>query len=41
MMDDDMDNDSLEMEECYVVIKEYTKGSIDELDLFEGRWCVS
>lgn len=34
---DDMDTDSLDIEECYVVIKDYSKGAIDELDLFEGQ----
>lgn len=32
-----MDNDSLDLEECYVVVKDYSKGAIDELDLFEGQ----
>lgn len=34
-LDDDMD--SLDIEECYVVVKDYAKQGIDELDMFEGQ----
>ena len=34
-LDDDMD--SLDIEECYVAVKDYTKQDIDELDMFEGQ----
>lgn len=31
------DCDSLEIEDCYVVVKDYTKEALDELDVFEGQ----
>lgn len=34
-LDDDMD--SLDIEECYVAVRDYTKQDIDELDMFEGQ----
>ena len=35
--DDDDDLDSIDMEECYVVTRDYTKLSMDELDVYEGQ----
>lgn len=29
--------DSLDLEECYVVVQDYTKQDVDELDMFEGQ----
>ena len=36
---DDLDGDtaSLDIEECYEVIKDYVKQAVDELDMFEGQ----
>lgn len=37
-MDDiDCPCDSLDIDECYVVVRDYVKSSVDELDLFEGQ----
>ena len=33
----DGDSDSLDIEECYVVVKDYNKQDVDELDMFEGQ----
>ena len=33
----DGDTDSLDIEECYVVVRDYAKRAIDELDMFEGQ----
>lgn len=35
--DDDNDIDSIDMEECYVVTRDYSKLSMDELDVYEGQ----
>ena len=37
--DDDVEDgsDCMEVEDCYLVIKDYTKQDVDELDLFEGQ----
>ena len=29
--------DSVELENCYVVVKDYAKQAVDELDVFEGQ----
>lgn len=34
---DDLDTASLDLEESYVVTKDYAKLDVDELDLFEGQ----
>ena len=35
--EDDDDLDSIDLEECYVVTRDYTKLSLDELDVYEGQ----
>ena len=35
--DDDDDLGSIDMEECYVVTRDYTRLSMDELDVYEGQ----
>ena len=35
--DEDDDLDSIDMEECYVVKRDYTRLSMDELDVYEGQ----
>ena len=35
--DHDNDIDSIDMEECYVVTRDYSKLSMDELDVYEGQ----
>lgn len=38
---DELDNDSIDLEDCYVAISNYSKSSLDELDLRVGQMvCV-
>lgn len=36
---DDLDDgsDGLDIGDCYVVLRDYTKQAVDELDMFEGQ----
>ena len=33
----DLDSDSMDIEDCYVVVKDYQKIATDELDMTEGQ----
>lgn len=35
--DEDEDGSSVDLEECYVVTEDYSKTTMDELDMFEGQ----
>jgi len=38
---DELDNESMDLEDCYTVVKDFTKSAIDELDLKVGQMvCV-